>query len=284
MSQEIEYSGGYSIFAAESGQHHKQSKGGDGGIGQHLFHIGLTQTDYRSENKCEAAKYRQNRFPHRCFAQNGRKPHQQIFGPRWPGNCRRDHRATAIGDDAVVDFGQRELRCLRGHANVALQRQFAAATDGIAANGGDERLLAVQHLELALLAAGHMREIADAFCPHAKRGGVSASAKRSASALQQNGPHLGIVLRLRHRLAKGGAHLVVHRVVAMRAVERDDRNRRGDLQFDAVGQGLTFPQNGSSGDPVHDQADVLGAARLAVMRAVGKLRPIGQQRLGRGLW
>src|SRR3546814_5047984 len=115
----------------------------------------------------------------------------------------------------MIDFGERELRRRGRDANIALQRQFAAATDRITADRGHERLLTVEYLEFALLALADMRKIADAGCADAERRGITTGAKRFTFASQQNGADRGIVLRSGDRFAKGGAHRIVHCIMAI---------------------------------------------------------------------
>src|SRR3546814_11603234 len=78
----------------------------------------------------------------------------------------------------------------------------------------------VEYLEFALLALADMRKIADAGCADAERRGITTGAKRFTFASQQNGADRGIVLRSGDRFAKGGAHRIVHCIMAIGTVDR----------------------------------------------------------------
>src|SRR3546814_17560687 len=105
----------------------------------------------------------------------------------------------------MIDFGERELRRRGRDANIALQRQFAAATDRITADRGHERLLTVEYLEFALLALADMRKIADAGCADAERRGITTGPKRFTFPSQPNGQHRRTHTLSGDPLAKGGA-------------------------------------------------------------------------------
>src|SRR3546814_13583781 len=104
----------------------------------------------------------------------------------------------------MIDFGERELRRRGRDANIALQRQFAAATDRITADRGHERLLTVEYLEFALLALAYMRQIADAGCADAERLGIPPGAKRFTLDSHPNAADRGIVQRRGERITRTG--------------------------------------------------------------------------------
>src|SRR3546814_12360953 len=108
-----------------------------------------------------------------------------------------------------------------------------------------------------------MRKIADAGCADAERRGITTGAKRFTFASQQNGADRGSVLRSGDRFAKGGAHRIVHCIMAIGTVERDQRYLLCDIDYYDVSNRTSF-LNKSSRDVSNDRTAIASAPRLTL--------------------
>ena len=115
----------------------------------------------------------------------------QVLGPALADVTREALRPAEAGRDAEADLGLAELGVLGGQADVAGQRQFAAAAEGEAVDGGDPGLRG--RLEVAQTPARARRSAAPFGREVLHLGDVGAGDEGLvAGAGQHDDPHLGV--------------------------------------------------------------------------------------------
>src|SRR6185503_10330321 len=141
---------------------------------------------------------------------------------------------AAAGDDGEVDLGEAQARVGGGDADVAGQRQLEAAAEGVAADGGDDRLRAALHQGAELHAPAVLAEDRR----HLGRGelaDVGAGGERLVAGADHHDDADAVV---GDQPLEGGIevapHGLVHRVVNLGPVERDGADAVGRLPADRL--------------------------------------------------
>ena len=131
-------------------------------------------------------------------------------------------RAPGPRNDPDLHLGLTELGRLRGHHQVAHQRQFASTAERVTTDGGDHRLVdrpksgparevvILEHLDRARL--GHLRDVGPG-----REGAVIAGEDHAANGV--------IAIECFQRIDQLGDGLMIERVANLRPVDRHDADR-----------------------------------------------------------
>ena len=147
----------------------------------------------------------------------------------------QDRHATGVGDDAVGQLRQAEARALGSDAHVAQQRPLERAAHHPALAGDQHRLVHLPQLLDATVAPSHQLVVAQLGLLRADRAHVTARREGLPLAAPDHDPHVGAPSQLGQDVEQREVHLVVERVVLVRVVVADGRDRAVQVQPESFG-------------------------------------------------
>jgi hypothetical protein len=172
---------------------------------------------------------------------------QEIEGALEAKGARERVRQAAIARDAAVDLHGAEARVGGGEAEVAAEREAEAHAQGVAVDRADDHFVGMAQPDRRPLlrvrpADGRLR-LRVGLVGEAAAANRGARAERGAVPVEDERAHRRIEIGGAHVFVQDRIHFVVHRVVPLGAVEREDT----DAAFDPEQHGFVchgFPLRG----------------------------------------
>ena len=131
---------------------------------------------------------------------------------------RQSQQPTAGGDQATLDLGDAELGRTRGDHQVGRQHHLGAARQGVAFDGGDQRL-ARRPLGEADAAAGNRH-----YLSRGERLQIHPGTEIATGAGEHRDREVGVVVEFVDRVGQSLADRKVHRVARLGAIDGDDQD------------------------------------------------------------
>ena len=151
-----------------------------------------------------------------------------------PGHLEQRPHAPRVRNDAVRELGEAKARAFGRDPHVAQQRPLERRTHDPALAGDDHRGIEVPELLDAPVPPPHELVVRDRVCVRADRADITSGRERLAFAAPHDRSHLRAAPELAENLEETRVHLVVERVVLLRVVVGDDRDRAVELEPHSV--------------------------------------------------